>query len=108
MNLFGKCRVYPCLVVGATRIERLKMGLFVRSVQDGDPEAARQAAASSEEHIARTQFLIEANRFVALWGDFASHLNDQQTFDARLAKKLSKAFRELERSDGWPAREQGK
>jgi hypothetical protein len=32
------------------------------------------------------------------------HLNDKQTFDAKLALKLSKAFHELEMSDGWPIR----
>jgi hypothetical protein len=34
-----------------------------------------------------------------------SRLNEKQTFDVKLAKKVAKAFHELESSDGWPVRE---
>jgi hypothetical protein len=74
-------------------------------VQQGNEEVERSAAAARAEKFARLQFLQKANKFVVLWGDFAGRLNDTQTFDAKLAKKLSKAFHELETSDGWPIRE---
>ena len=69
-------------------------------------EQARQAALAREQEFARAQFREKANQFVALWEDFASRLNEKQTFDAKLAKKLAKAFHELETSEGWPIRDQ--
>jgi hypothetical protein len=36
--------------------------------------------------------------------DFASRLNENQTVDVKLARKLSKAFHELETSNGWPVK----
>jgi hypothetical protein len=48
--------------------------------------------------------LREGQPFVELWTDFENHLNDKEIFDAKLAKKLAKAFHELETSDRWPVR----
>ncbi len=80
------------------------MRLFADAIRDGNENAVRQAANERAEEVARRQFWEKANRFVALWGDFAAHLNEKQAFDAKLARKLSKAFHELETSDGWPVR----
>jgi hypothetical protein len=87
---------------------RLQMELLRQSVRDNDEVRATQAAAARQEQIARLQFMAKANHFVALWGDLVQRLNDRQAFDAKLAKKVSKAFRELEKSDGWPLREGAK
>jgi hypothetical protein len=87
---------------------KLQMELFRQSVRDHNDEAVRRAAAARQEQVARLQFMAKANRFVKLWGDFVNRLNDKQTFDAKLAKKVSKAFHELEKSDGWPLRESGR
>jgi hypothetical protein len=83
-----------------------QMEFLTRSVRAGREDEVRRAAATRSEEFARTQFLAKANNFVALWTDFASRLNEKQTFDVKLAKKLSKAFHELETSDGWLVREQ--
>jgi hypothetical protein len=85
-----------------------QMEVFRQSVEDHDDETLRRAANARQEEIARVQFMAKANNFVRLWGDFVHRLNDQQTFDAKLAKKISKAFHELETSEGWPLRESGK
>ncbi len=85
-----------------------RMELFRQSVRDNNDETLHQAAAARQEQIARLQFMAKANHFVKLWGDFVCRLNDKQTFDAKLAKKISKAFHELEMSDGWPLRDTGK
>ena len=81
------------------------MEMLNNAANDHSLEQARQAAILREQEFARTQFLEKANQFVALWEDFASRLNEKQTFDAKLAKKLAKAFHELETSEGWPVRE---
>ena len=84
------------------------MELFRQSAYNRSDETLREAAAARQEEIARLHFMTKANHFVKLWGDFMHRLNDQQTFDTRLAKKMSKAFHELETSQGWPLREGGK
>jgi len=85
-----------------------QMELFRQSVHDNNDETLRRAAAARQEQIARLQFMAKANHFVKLWGDFVYRLNDKQTFDVKLAKKISKAFHELEMSNGWPLRDSGK
>ncbi len=89
-------------------IAKLQLDVFRSSVEDGREEIAHRKTAAREEALARLLFTEKANRFVELWGDFVHRLNDKQTVDAKLAKKLSKAFHELESSDGWPLRDQRK
>jgi hypothetical protein len=86
----------------------LQMEIMQRAVEESKDDSARRAIAKREEEIARTQFCARANRFVTLWMDFAQRLNEKQTFDAKLAKKLAKAFHDLETSEGWPVRDTAK
>jgi len=81
-----------------------QMEIFERTVKDANEEQAHHTAEKRAAEEARLEFREKANKFVALWEDFVMHLNDKQTFDAKLALKLSKAFHELEMSDGWPIR----
>jgi hypothetical protein len=92
----------------AAAMARLQMEMFRQSAHDNSEDTLRRAEAARQEAIARAQFMAKANRFVNLWGDFVQRLNEKQTFDAKLAKKISKAFHDLERSDGWPLRESEK
>ena len=89
------------LSLGSRQLE-----FFNLATQKEKADEASQATAARNEELARYQFLTKANQFVALWEAFAEHLNGTQTFDAKLARKLSKAFHELETSDGWPIRDQ--
>jgi hypothetical protein len=81
-----------------------QMELFTRSVREANEDRARHTSEKRAEQYARLQFWQKANKFVALWEDFAARINENQTVDAKLAKRLSKAFHELESSDGWPVR----
>lgn len=81
-----------------------EMELLGRAVQNANEEHVRRTAEKQAEAYERLVFWQKANRFVALWEDFAARVNEHQTVDAKLAKKLSKAFHDLETSDGWPAR----
>ena len=65
----------------------------------------KQAAAKRAEAYARQDFYEKAERFVELWEKMAEELNTKRTVNYKLAKKVSKAFHELETSDGWPVRE---
>ena len=80
------------------------MELLNRAVLDANEERAQHTAEKQAEAYARLVFSQKANKFVALWEDFAARVNEHQTVDVKLAKKLSKAFHELETSDGWPVR----
>lgn len=64
------------------------------------PKLAEQRAAKERER----EFCRKADDFVALWGQLASEMNANGTMNAKLAKRVSKAFHDLEHSDGWPAR----
>jgi hypothetical protein len=59
-------------------------------------------AVKAEEEARVREFYEKARRFVVLWQTFAATLSDQKTFDAKLAKQVSKAFHDMEKSDGWP------
>jgi hypothetical protein len=96
----------PAVPVDPTTLASHQLEFLSRTIQERNAEETRQAAAAREVEIARVQFREKANQFVALWGDFASRLNDKQMFDVKLAKKLAKAFHELETSEGWPVRDQ--
>ena len=81
-----------------------EMEIFNLTVQGARADAARHTTERRAEQLARAEFWAKANKFVSLWTDFASRLNDNQTVDVKLARKLSKAFHELETSNGWPVR----
>ena len=66
-----------------------------------DPNAGKRAK-KDKEAAAAAEFYSKARHFVDLWQKFARELNDKKTFDAKLALKMSKAFHDLEHSDGWP------
>jgi hypothetical protein len=68
-----------------------------------EPDAGAKKAASSKESEAIQEFYSKARHFVQLWQAFARELNEKKTVNAKLAKQISKAFHDLEKSDGWPA-----
>ncbi len=67
------------------------------------PEAERQAAQRREAEQKFHEFYTKAERFVNLWRKLTTEMHDQKTFNMKLAKQVSKAFHDLEKSDGWPA-----
>ena len=67
-----------------------------------DPGAEKQILARKRAEEQLREFYAKAHRFVELWQHFAEDLNNQKTFNAKMAKEVSKAFHDLEKSDGWP------
>jgi hypothetical protein len=67
-----------------------------------DPDADKKILARKQAEAQLREFYTKAHRFVELWRNFAEDLNSQKTFNAKLAKEVSKAFHDLEKSDGWP------
>jgi hypothetical protein len=58
----------------------------------------------SQEEWLRSDFVRKANNFARLWARFAAQSNEKNSFDIDLAKKLDKAFSELRKTEGWPAK----
>ncbi len=80
---------------------RFQQDMFEKWALDGD--GSKKKAEAAKESLAAQEFYSKASQFVALWEAFASQLNEKKTFNAKLAKQVSKAFHDLEKSDGWAA-----
>jgi hypothetical protein len=78
---------------------RLQEQAFERWARDSGDDKKK---ADNAQELAAREFYIKAKQFVDLWTAFAAELNDKKTFNAKLAKKVAKAFHDLEKSDGWP------
>ncbi len=52
----------------------------------------------------QSDLVRKANKFALLWAQFSAQANARHTFDAKLAKKLEKAFSDLQKAEGWPGK----
>jgi hypothetical protein len=76
--------------------------LLLRQLENDRSDVRR--AQESERRTARDRelrFINKANNFVSLWESFVHEYNRQGAFNVKAAKAASKAFHELERSEGW-------
>ena len=86
---------------GGQQAEMLQLQQYQRTKDLGNPaenERRRQA-----EWI-QSDLVRKANKFALLWAQFSAQANTGYTFDAKLAKKLEKAFSDLQNAKGWPNR----
>ena len=79
---------------------RMEQEAFESWAVNGD--ADKRKAETAQQAMANLEFYAKAKQFVDLWETFAAELNSKKTFNAKLAKQISKAFHDLEKSDGWP------
>jgi hypothetical protein len=100
-NLYAQLPSAPrAIVSGDTEQQRrLQQDAFERWARDPD---GPKKTARAKQSVAVQEFYSKARHFVDLWQAFASELNDKKTVNIKLAKQISKAFHELEKSDGWP------
>jgi hypothetical protein len=84
-----------------TQAETLQLQQYRRS---------RDLSSPAEEELRRqsewrqSDLVRKANKFALLWAQFTTEVNTGQTFDIKLAKKLEKAFSDLEQAQGWPSK----
>ena len=45
---------------------------------------------------------MKTEKFIASWSGLAREYNEKGTFNVKKAKQVSKAFHDLEKSEGWP------
>jgi hypothetical protein len=76
--------------------------LYFKSLTDGGLQAQQAAQRQAEEAYQKRLFYGKAKHFVDLWTKLTVELNQHNTFDAKLARKVSQAFHDLEKSNGWP------
>ena len=50
----------------------------------------------------QSDLVRKANKFAFVWAQFTAEVNARHTFDVKLAKKLDKAFNDLQKAQGWP------
>lgn len=63
-----------------------------------EQQLAQHKAAQRKEH----QFWMKTEKFIDSWTALAREYNDKGTFNVKRAKEVSKAFHDLEKSEGWP------
>jgi 5'-deoxynucleotidase YfbR-like HD superfamily hydrolase len=74
-------------------------------IQDAQETPLRaQQEAKREEAFRRELFEEKARRFVKLWDELVDKFSKNES-DVKLAQKASKAFHDLERSEGWAGNE---
>ena len=65
---------------------------------EAESQLAQHKAARQKEQ----QFWMKTERFIDSWTALAREYNDKGTFNVKKAKQVSKAFHDLEKSEGWP------
>jgi hypothetical protein len=67
-----------------------------------EPAEAGQAAQRRDAKFREHQFLEKIHQFITRWDRFAKEYNSEGVFNIKSAREMSRAFHELERSEGWP------
>ena len=78
--------------------------MFYRDASDAELLRRREEAAKRDLDYQKRMFYGKAHRFVTLWSKMTKQMGERQTFDVKLAKQVSEAFHDLEKSEGWPVR----
>jgi hypothetical protein len=61
-----------------------------------------ELAEHMEARCSERQFLLKADKFIQAWTSLAHEYNQKGGFNMKKAKQVSKAFHDLEKSEGWP------
>jgi hypothetical protein len=68
---------------------------------DTPTEVERQLAEHKAAQQKEQQFWMKTEKFITSWTALAREYNDKGTFNVKRAKEVSKAFHDLEKSEGW-------
>lgn len=86
---------------GEQQAETLQLEQYQRT-RDVDNRAEDERRRQAE--WMQSDMVRKANKFAVLWAEFSEQANAGHTFDVKLAKKLEKAFSDLQRAKGWPSK----
>lgn len=102
--VFGLCLLAQD--VGLDGQERLERDIFKWAVNHAGRATANQAV-HREAVYEEQQFVNKFNHLLDTLREFADQYN-RHAVDVKKVKALKKAWRDLERSDGWPRLDQAK
>ena len=83
-------------------LDILRRELAFRELGNTSANVQREAARRQRAQYLEWQFITKMNRFVALWSALVREYNEKRVFNIKIAAEISKAFREIETSEGWP------
>lgn len=78
--------------------------LYFDSLVNNTDDAEKARAEKAELEFQRRVFYEKSKHFVDLWKKMTAQMNQQNTADVKLARKVAQAFHDLEKCEGWPAR----
>jgi hypothetical protein len=82
--------------------ETISRDFLMQQLEDGSAEAKAAAAERRDASFRKRQFMEKVSHFVAKWEQFANEYNHKGAFNIKSARDISKAFHELEHTEGWP------
>jgi hypothetical protein len=68
-------------------------------------EVLQTKAERRSEEFRQHQFIQKVHQFIAKWERFANDYNRKGVFNVKSAREISKAFHDLENTEGWPKAE---
>jgi hypothetical protein len=78
--------------------ERLLWSGLVQNETEVQTQIAKRREAQHKEQ----QFLLKAEKVIESWRALAREYREKGAFNIKTAKQVSKAFHDLEKSEGWP------
>ena len=76
--------------------------LFESGMMRVETPEEKQIAARRESERKELQLLLKVERFMKSWSALAREYNGRGTFNVKRAREVSKAFHDLEKTEGWP------
>jgi len=86
----------------AERCREVTSQQVCKSILEANPGDEGQIAARKQAQYKERQFWQKANKVADLWTAFVLEFNEKGTFNVKKAREVSKAFHELEKTEGWP------
>ncbi len=83
-------------------VESMSRDFLMQEFEVGKTEAQYAAAERRDAKLRERQFMEKVRQFITKWDQFASEYNHKGAFNIKAARDMSKAFHELEHTDGWP------
>jgi hypothetical protein len=82
-------------------MERLRREFAFRELDMQRSDIEREIELRRNARRLERQFMMKANRFVELWCALVNEYNSKRVFNIKLAAEVSKAFHDVENSEGW-------
>lgn len=86
----------------SSRQDDLYWELWWRGLVHAETAAEKEVAESRDARNREYEFLQKLKCFTKSWSELAREFNGKGTFNMKTAKEVSKAFHDLEKTEGWP------